>query len=198
MEMNTKKDKAKTEILAAAEKVFQKWGLNKTTMEDIAKAAGRCKGSLYYYYKDKEEILNTLTSGYIRDIIDIAESEISTVPFAIEKLKTYFISLHKEFRKYVNLFEIIQGEIKGYPSIIESTRMKFDTANKSIIRDIIIQGIDTGEFKRFNKSEIDMICYSIITCMAALGMDVLVENRKINVKRRIDDYFELFYSGLKN
>lgn len=55
--MKNKKDITKTEILEAAEKVFQKWGLNKITMEDIAEASGRCKGSLYYYYKDKEEIM---------------------------------------------------------------------------------------------------------------------------------------------
>ena len=35
-----KDDIVRAEILKAAERVFQKWGINKTTMEDIAREAG--------------------------------------------------------------------------------------------------------------------------------------------------------------
>lgn len=43
-----KDDLVKTSFLQAAEKLFQRWGINKTTMEDIAREAGKGKSTLYY------------------------------------------------------------------------------------------------------------------------------------------------------
>ena len=43
-------------IIAAATTLFSRFGLDKTTMEDIAKAAKKGKSSLYYYFKSKEQV----------------------------------------------------------------------------------------------------------------------------------------------
>ncbi|OYW78704.1 MAG: TetR family transcriptional regulator, partial [Sphingobacteriia bacterium 32-37-4] len=40
----------KEDIIREAQKLFQAYGLKKTTMEDIAKALGKGKSTLYYYY----------------------------------------------------------------------------------------------------------------------------------------------------
>ena len=47
----TKEEQLREESITAAQKLFQQYGLHKTTMEDIAKAMGRGKSTLYYYYK---------------------------------------------------------------------------------------------------------------------------------------------------
>ena len=54
--MLNKDEIIKAKILEGADKLFQKYGLGKTTMEDIAKDAGKGKSTLYYYFKSKEEI----------------------------------------------------------------------------------------------------------------------------------------------
>lgn len=45
------------QILAAAQKVFQDRGLTQTSMDDIAKEAELAKGTIYLYYKNKDELL---------------------------------------------------------------------------------------------------------------------------------------------
>ena len=49
--------KKKQEILDAAALLFQKFGLNKTTMNDISKHLNIGKATLYYYFKNKQELL---------------------------------------------------------------------------------------------------------------------------------------------
>ncbi len=51
-----KKEQVKLKIGAAAMQCFARYGLEKTTLDDIAKAIGLNKASLYYYYKNKEDI----------------------------------------------------------------------------------------------------------------------------------------------
>jgi AcrR family transcriptional regulator len=47
----------KREILDAASRVFRRRGLQSTGMRDIAAELGMAVGNLYYYFKDKEELL---------------------------------------------------------------------------------------------------------------------------------------------
>ena len=47
----------KDQIKTAALRCFSQYGYNKTTMDDIANAIGMKKASLYYYYKNKENII---------------------------------------------------------------------------------------------------------------------------------------------
>jgi AcrR family transcriptional regulator len=51
-----REDLVRDEILRAARELFQTYGLTKTTMEDIAEAAGKEKSTLCYYFKNKEEV----------------------------------------------------------------------------------------------------------------------------------------------
>ena len=54
-------------IIDAAKKLIQQYGLNKTTMEDIAKAAGKGKSTLYYYFKSKEDIFDEVIKQEMDD-----------------------------------------------------------------------------------------------------------------------------------
>jgi AcrR family transcriptional regulator len=58
-----KVDIAERDIINSAKKLMQQYGLKKTTMDDIAKAAVKSKSTLYYYFKDKEDILQGNQSG---------------------------------------------------------------------------------------------------------------------------------------
>jgi AcrR family transcriptional regulator len=49
-------DRRPDEILDAALRVFARCGLHKTNLEEVAKEAGISKGTIYLYFKDKEEL----------------------------------------------------------------------------------------------------------------------------------------------
>lgn len=51
------KEARRNQILDAAEMIFKSKGLGQTTMDDIAKAAELAKGTIYLYYRNKDELL---------------------------------------------------------------------------------------------------------------------------------------------
>jgi AcrR family transcriptional regulator len=61
----------KNEILAAARDCFDKFGYDKTTLDDIGEAVGMNKVSLYYYFKNKEAIF---TEAVIREADEYSDS----------------------------------------------------------------------------------------------------------------------------
>jgi AcrR family transcriptional regulator len=62
------------EILVAAWELFDKNGYEKTTVNEIIKKANTSKGGFYYYFKAKEELLNSLYAIFDREYEKIYES----------------------------------------------------------------------------------------------------------------------------
>ena len=56
METKSKSDEKKERVLRAASEVFVRYGFDKTTLDDIGKRAGLNKASLYYSFKNKEDL----------------------------------------------------------------------------------------------------------------------------------------------
>ena len=46
----------KNRIIEVAQDIFKKYGFRKSTMDEIAEAAGKGKSTLYHYFKSKEEV----------------------------------------------------------------------------------------------------------------------------------------------
>ena len=61
MAKETEKKSAKNKIVSAAWQLFYEKGYNKTTVDDIIELSGTSKGSFYYYFSTKDELLNTLS-----------------------------------------------------------------------------------------------------------------------------------------
>ena len=53
------REEKRNTILKAATDVFAEAGIHKATLGDVARRAGMAKTSLYYYFKDREDLVNT-------------------------------------------------------------------------------------------------------------------------------------------
>ncbi|MEG1806033.1 MAG: TetR/AcrR family transcriptional regulator, partial [Clostridia bacterium] len=60
-----RKDNVKQKILKSTEELIQVKQLNEISLAEIAKAAGISKGTLYYHYNSKDEILLDVTSAFL-------------------------------------------------------------------------------------------------------------------------------------
>ena len=62
----------KREILDAASRVFRRKGLHASGMREIAAELGMAVGNLYYYFKDKEELLAFVQEESLAGLLDLA------------------------------------------------------------------------------------------------------------------------------
>ena len=58
-------DERKNEILDASEKLFLEKGYVQCTIKDILKAVDIARGTFYYYFESKEEVLDAVISGLL-------------------------------------------------------------------------------------------------------------------------------------
>lgn len=77
----------RSELIAAASRLFRDKGYERTTVRDLAQAVGMQSGSLFYHFKTKEEMLVAVMSAGIRDITDQARAALSPSDKPRDKLK---------------------------------------------------------------------------------------------------------------
>ncbi|WP_027339622.1 TetR/AcrR family transcriptional regulator [Halonatronum saccharophilum] len=137
----------KEQILLAAIDAFSKKGANQTTMQEVATTAGVGKGTIYRYFKNKEELATAIIEYGIERLSEIIVSEISELDNPLEKLKKIidvklnFYSNHYEYGKF------LIRHIWGYRNKFEDHIKRIRKGHTSIIEGVIAEGISSGIFK---------------------------------------------------
>jgi TetR/AcrR family transcriptional regulator, biofilm operon repressor len=143
-----KKLQVKEKIGAAAMQCFERYGLDRTTLDDIGRTVGLNKASLYYYYKNKEDIF-----------LDVAIKEGETF---IENLQQKTLQ-KKGVEKQVMFY--LQERIGNYRQVLNMHKVGAETLNrilptffvlydevlqneKIFIAQLLKQGIKDGEIKK--------------------------------------------------
>lgn len=93
-------------ILEAAKMCFTQFGFEKTTLEDIGKKLGLNKSSLYYYFKNKEEIFTAVVVRQAESIVEDLQKEFSNRDQPEEKIQVYMKKRLQYYRKVLGLHQL--------------------------------------------------------------------------------------------
>ncbi|WP_062351851.1 TetR/AcrR family transcriptional regulator [Bacillus kwashiorkori] len=133
----------KTQIVEAAEKSFSMFGYKATTMDQIAKLANVGKGTIYTFFKNKEELLRFIMTNLIKEMKVAAEETFDAklsfhenVHRAIYKMLEYRL----QHKLAIKLFE---EEKFGTPEVVDALK-EFENAIVGFIRKILEEAIAKG------------------------------------------------------
>ena len=87
------------EILEAARRIFARLSYAATNVEEIAKEAGTAKGTVYLYFKSKEEILAAVLASDLECLVDKTIAGMSTPKTFAERL-TVFLNLRSDYLQH--------------------------------------------------------------------------------------------------
>lgn len=195
----TKDELIKSAIIEAAQKLFQQFGLAKTTMEDIAKAVGKGKSSIYYYYATKENIFEAVVEKEAQSIESDIVSAIEKAATACEKLNAFAHSRYKALRKRQLLYKIMVHSFEENMCVFNVIKQRFSETEYNIIQAIIAYGIASGEFDaahgKPNTSMTTKICRNTLK---GLQMELSFGNYTASATDLIDATVKFVVSGLKN
>lgn len=102
MERTKKGKSAKNRIVTAAWQLFHEKGYNGTTVDDIIALSGTSKGSFYYYFNTKDELLNTL-SVILDDFYEELESRMNPDLNSFVKLLNVNYEAHKMIEENISI-----------------------------------------------------------------------------------------------
>ena len=165
---STVSDKRKA-ILRAATNVFARKGFFNSKVSDIAAEAGIADGTVYLYFKSKDEILRSIFDRAMADFIAEGKRELETIDDAVEKLRR-IAEMHLErLGSDRNLAIVFQVELRGSTKFMQ----EFSAAGFAEYLDIIKRTVEEGQKSGILRADIKSI-----TCAKILygALDEMVTN----------------------
>lgn len=131
-------------ILRAAIKIFSQKGFFNSKVSEIARAAGVADGTIYLYFKNKDDLLISLFEEKMGDVVADVRRRIGAGGNAIEKLRI-FIENHMDLlERESGLVEVIQVELRQSTKFLKDyTPVKF-FEYLEVISDILEEGKREG------------------------------------------------------
>jgi AcrR family transcriptional regulator len=185
------------DIIDTARSLFKKTGFKKTTMGDIARGLGKAKSSLYYYYPSKEDIFEAVVYTEMDELLDQIRLSIRKASTSKEKLIIYCRCRLEKLNQLCNLSDALKTEIAELHCVIAQLKSKFDTTHVELVREILAEGVHSGEFKKINEDNIELIAYLMVSSFRGLAVPLMVgQNRSPCLDEQIDSIVNIMVEGI--
>lgn len=146
-------------ILRAAIKTFAGKGFFNSKVADIAKEAGVADGTVYLYFKNKDDILHSVFDRAMDEFIDEGKKELAALDDPKEKL-TRIAELHLErLGSDRDMAIVFQVELRGSTKFMQEFSAAGFSEYLNVIQEIITEGQQKGIFRKDLKP---IICAKIL------------------------------------
>lgn len=154
------------EILSAAECLFSKHGFFKTSMAEIAGAAQFAMGTVYRFFKSKEDIYISLVEAKVEELMSLLEERVSEAQTATEKIQAV-IKVKLSFAdKNRDFFRIYVSEWSGFEWTVKSAFgdrvWKRYLAQIKLVADLVREGIRKGEFREIDPEDTSLAFHGML------------------------------------
>ncbi|RLD13380.1 TetR/AcrR family transcriptional regulator [candidate division KSB1 bacterium] len=191
MNMEEKKER----ILSVAQKIFARFGIQKTTMDEIAKMARMGKATLYYYFKSKEEIFAQVIHKESRVLKKKLQEAISKADTPQEKIKAYVLTRMMHLKELSNYYSTLTDKYLEHYSFVENERKDFTEYEIKTLTEILKQGIEQNVF---GMQDVELAARMIAIALKGLEYPLIVENKNNNnMEDEINQMLNILFKGLE-
>lgn len=196
------KKERKAHIIQAAAEVFAEKGFSKTLVAEVASAADIGKGTIYEYFRSKDDLFFAVFEYYVDQSAGAAEMALTGAAekdargklVVLNRALASWISAHRHI--YSLSMEFWSASVSASPEL----RERFDQSFKEIYRtfrkivsDIIQEGMTAGIFNRSINPR--AIASGILGAWDGLGLQSFFDP-DVNLEQTADVYMELVINGL--
>jgi AcrR family transcriptional regulator len=192
------KQARKDQILDAARNLLFKKGLHATTINQIAKLSELSVGTIYLYYKNKEEIFAALQEegfGVMFKLISKAEGK-SSDPF--EKVRNIAMTYVEFSEKYRDYFDILNYFLSTpellFPPVLKSRIDRTAGRSLNVLIRAMESGVESGAFKKMDpeKHAVSLwaALHGLIHFKKLEKTMLATENYRVYVDYMLDDFLK--------
>lgn len=186
-------NKTKRAIYNSAIEVFSKYGYNKSTMDQIAESAKVAKGTLYYHFKNKEQIFNYIIEEGMKhlkyEIEEVAKSE-DNVYLQIRDILKLQLTLLYDKRA---LFKVIISQMWGGENRQIALRKSVEEY-LDIMKQYLQVAMDKGVIRKCDSS---LLAYTLFGTLCSTVMYELINEEKIHMDDVVDDLMKFILKGIE-
>lgn len=182
------------QIIDAAIRVFARNGYYNSRVSDIAKEAGIAAGTIYLYFKTKDEILVTLFREQMAGFVARLRKAISVEPDALRKLRR-LIALHFQvLESNPDLAEVVQVELRQGHKFFRGASAHEVAAYFALIASVLEEGVEAGLFRK--DLPIKVATKLLFGAMDQMTTSWVLGKRRYRLSETADAVADIFLRGV--
>lgn len=183
----------KEKILDIAFKHFTQYGFARTTLTSIAVALGKRKTSLYYYFKNKEDIFAAIVRVEAENLINELEKVFKKEPDELECLKKYITMRIRHMHMVTIRYSALKEELLLLLPEIEKARSPYHLKEVGMVEKLLYKGIENGVFKNIHSEQVAKV---LVNTLKGLEIPMYVSNELSYDPKDIEGFISLFIHGI--
>jgi len=199
------RERRRQQIIVAAKRVFSEKGFLKTTMEDIAKEAELSPGTLYLYFKNKDELYASLSLRILQymniRLKDVKKEEDSDPEQKIASIKEALYDVYQfDPMILINMFRLQSSEtIKNLSLPLLENITELSRHSLQILADIFQDNSEKNSFLTGQPIAMADIAWSLFTGVVLWEESKrMIDDNKDYLKQTLDIAFEIFTRGISS
>jgi len=183
------------QILTAAEHVLLDRGIEQFTMDQVVQEAGIAKGTIYKYFRSKDEVLAVLSSKALGMLLSAFKKDTANYEHSVDKLRELCMSSFRFYTKNKVMFNLITYMERPEFDIEMKDYIQMSGQLQDFCESIIVEGQKKGEINpKLNSQSIQLTFWA--TCV---GVVQFLESKKKILRNyhdiKLKDLMEV-YSGM--
>ncbi|MDN4493520.1 TetR/AcrR family transcriptional regulator [Ureibacillus aquaedulcis] len=175
--------------------LFDKKGFSKTSIQDIVDAIGVTKGTFYYYFKSKQELLRDIHLNYILELLKEQEIILNDEFISCkEKMNRLIYLIIRNIKIHGKSARVFTREVRH----LDNEQVKSVNAYRKEFRlnlqKLIEEGIAKGEFRENLRS--DIVIFGILG-MVNRSYNWYNPDGEVSEEELVNIYMDLILNGIK-
>jgi len=197
------RERRRQQIIAASKRVFTSKGVSRTTIKDIADEAELSPGTLYIYFKNKDELYASLSIRMLKhlqlSLQRVKETKDLSDDQRIDSVKKALLELYEiDPLMLINLSHLQASETLDnispelYEQILDLSRRSLQT-----LSEIFAEGIELGSFLKRKPMQLAVVLWAVFSGLVLWEESKRsLDSRKAFLKPTLDVAFEIFGRGI--
>ena len=186
----------KFQILNAAEGVFTKKGLDVARMDDIAEETGLSKGTLYLYFKSKDDLIIAILDRIFEGVFKQMDARKDNLLSATEAISQFTEEAIRDYKKMLRLmpvaYEFLALAFRN--KTVQKALKQYFRHYMDMLVPIIQRGIDSGEFRQVDAREVAIAAAAIYEGTVLLWV---YDNSLVDLEHHIRSSIKLLLEGVQ-
>lgn len=181
------------QILKAAIKVFAKNGYFNSKVADVARAAGVADGTVYLYFKNKDDILVSIFTTVMEDVIGSLKEALSRMGDPLEKLRHVAVAHFRRMSSDRSLAIVFQVELRQSTKFMQ----QFSSTKVQQYFSVIEQVIREAQRQKVFREDLDskLATKFFFGALDEMTTNWILSRRRYDLVAMADAVFDVFVNG---
>lgn len=186
-----KKEKVES-ILTTARNMFIRYGLQKTSLEEMARLSMVAKATIYNYFGNKEQVFMEVLNREVADISERIVAAVEPMKSPMEKLRAFIFTTFGVIKESADILNLHSGFLERLITKTPSVHKLLFTKQTAILQAILKEGVKTGIFKNDDLPT----AHSILYALRGIEITWLLNRDTTEVERDLEGLYNLICGGI--